>query len=268
MTASCPEAFVALGERLADVAGSIALEYFRRQVAVERKHDQSPVTVADRSAEAAMRRLVEEHYPEHGIVGEEFGAERAEADYVWVFDPIDGTKAFITGNPQFGNLIALMHEGRPILGIINMPAHGAPGLGERWVGAAGRPTRFKDARGEEESQVRPCAGLAEATFRTISPGLFARGHETQYRRLVSEVRLALYGGDCFSYGQVASGWLDLVVEAGLGVYDYLALVPVVEGAGGIMSDWQGKPLSLASDGRVIAAGDRRCHAETLALLAA
>ncbi len=262
MALPCPDEFLALAERLAEAAAGVALTHFRRGVAVENKADQSPVTLADRGAEAAMRALVAETYPQHGIVGEEYGAERAEAEYVWVFDPIDGTKAFITGNPQFGNLIALMRDGVPILGIINMPAQN-----ERWIGAMGHPTRFRDARGEEVCRVRPCASLAEATFRTISPALFDGGNEHLHGAIKSGVRLALYGGDCFSYGQVASGWIDLVVEAGLGVYDYLALVPVVEGAGGIMSDWQGKALSLQSDGRVVACGDRRCHAETLALLA-
>lgn len=262
MALPCPEEFLTLGQRLADAAADVALEHFRRGVTIENKADQSPVTLADRGAEAAMRKLVARHFPTHGIVGEEYGAERADADYVWVFDPIDGTKAFITGNPQFGNLIALMREGVPILGIINMPAQR-----ERWVGALGHPTRFSDARGSEVCRVRPCPALSEATFRTISPSLFDGGNEHLHAALRKRVRLALYGGDCFSYGQVASGWIDLVVEAGLGVYDYLALVPVVEGAGGVMSDWQGRPLSLESDGRVIAAGDRRCHAETLALLA-
>lgn len=259
----CPEAFIALAGRLADTAGAVSLEWFRRAFEIESKADLSPVTIADRNAEAALRKLVGEVYPEHGVVGEEYGADRPDAEYVWVFDPIDGTKAFVTGNPQYGNLIALLHRGEPLLGVINMPAQG-----DRWIGARGWPTTFTDARGTLECRVRPCPSLEGAVFRTISPQLFAGPLEAPYRTLVGRVRQALYGGDCFSYGQVASGWLDLVVEANLGVYDYLPLVPVIEGAGGLMTDWRGRPLSLASDGRVVAAGDPACHAEALQLLAA
>jgi len=257
-----PTEFIAFAHSLADRAGEIALAAFRQGLSVERKADRTPVTEADRGAEAALRQMVEAAYPAHGIVGEEYGSDRPEADYVWVFDPIDGTKAFITGNPQFGNLIALMHEGKPVLGAINMPAQG-----DRWLGAIGHPTTFRDRRGEELCRTRPCPALSEATFRTISPALF-RGREELHRRIVESVQLALYGGDCFSYGQVASGWLDLVIEAGLGVYDYLALVPVVEGAGGLMCDWQGNRLGLQSDGRVLCLGDPALGDEVLELLAA
>ncbi len=261
MPGPCPPAFIALAEQLADAAGRVSLEYFRRTLAVESKQDASPVTVADRTAEQTLRDMVAQAFPDHGIVGEEFGSERADAEYVWVFDPIDGTKAFITGNPQFGNLIALMRDNQPILGVINMPAQG-----DRWVGALGHPTTFSDARGRHACHVRPCASMAEGIFRTISPQLF-KGREALHQTIQDRMHLALYGGDCFSYGQVASGWVDLVIEAGLGVYDYMALVPVVQGAGGVMSDWQGRPLGLGSDGRVVAAGDRRVQAEALALLA-
>jgi len=259
--ATCPEAFVAFAGQLADAAGRVSMEYFRQALEIEDKHDASPVTIADRTAEARLREMVAKAYPAHGIVGEEFGSERADAEYVWVFDPIDGTKAFITGNPQFGNLVALMRDNQPILGVINMPAQG-----DRWVGALGHPTTFRDARGTRVCRVRPCDSMGAAAFRTISPGLF-KGREQLHSAISDRVRLALYGGDCFSYGQVASGWLDLVIEASLGVYDYLALVPVVEGAGGIMSDWQGRRLGLGSDGCVIAAGDARVQAEALELLA-
>ena len=262
MPAACPGEFLAFAHRLADRAGEISLGAFRQGLSVERKADRTPVTEADRGAEAALRQMVNAAYPAHGIVGEEYGSERADAEFVWVFDPIDGTKAFITGNPQFGNLIALMQDGRPVLGVINMPA-----MGDRWLGAQGHPTTFRDRLGERVCRTRSCASLAEATFKTISPSMF-RGREELHRRLTDSVQLALYGGDCFSYGQVAAGWVDLVIEAGLGVYDYLALVPVVEGAGGLMCDWQGNRLSLKSDGRVICLGDPGLGDEVLELLAA
>ena len=161
---SCPEAFVALAERLAEAAGSVALSHFRCPLEIERKDDESPVTVADREAEAAMRALIAESFPDHGVVGEEQAASRPEAEYVWVLDPIDGTKRFISGHVQFGALIALLHQGAPILGVIDMPA-----MGERWIGAAGRPTSHRDRDGTREARVRPCADLAEATLFATTP---------------------------------------------------------------------------------------------------
>jgi inositol-phosphate phosphatase/L-galactose 1-phosphate phosphatase/histidinol-phosphatase len=262
LPAALPGEFLAFAHSLADKAGAISLAAFRQGLSVERKADRTPVTEADRGAEAALRQMVEAAYPAHGIVGEEYGSERSDAEFVWVFDPIDGTKAFITGNPQFGNLIALMQDGRPVLGVINMPAQG-----DRWLGALGHPTTFRDRHGEQPCRTRACPTLAEATFRTGSPAMFDGGREDLHRRLAGAVQLALYSGDCFSYGQVASGWLDLVVEAGLGVYDYLALVPVVEGAGGLMCDWQGNRLGLKSDGRVVCLGDPSLGDEVLELLA-
>ncbi len=260
MTEPCPSEFITFAHRLADRAGEISLEHFRIPLMVERKGDLSPVTVADRGAEEALRQLVADHYPEHGVVGEEFGPHQAEAEFVWVFDPIDGTRAFTSGNPQFGNLVALLHGGRPILGVINMPAQN-----ERWIGAAGRGTRHRDDRGERQVRTRACSALDQAIFRTQV--LMLKEPEV-FQRVRSQVGDTYFGGDCFAFGQVASGWLDLVVDADLGTYDFLPLVSVVEEAGGLMSDWQGAPLSLKSDGRVVAAGDSALHTRTLEVLAA
>jgi len=258
VAAGIPE-FLALATALAEESGAIVTRYFRRALAVEDKADLSPVTVADREAEAAMRRRIKAAFPGHGIVGEEHGAERADADYVWVLDPIDGTKSFITGKPLFGTLIALLHEGRAILGVIDHPA-----LGERWTGAAGTPTRHNG----KAVRTRPCAALVGAAVYSTSPFMFAQAADAAaYERLRQGVKLALFGADCYAYGLVASGFADLVVEASLKPYDYCAVIPVVEGAGGVISDWQGRPLGLGSDGRVLAAGDGRAHAEALALLA-
>ena len=252
---------IAFAGRLADKAGAVALRYFRQSFDIDDKADSSPVTIADRTAEAEMRQAIGAAFPHHGIYGEEFGVERADAEYVWVLDPIDGTKAFITGNPQFGNLIALLHHGRPVVGVINMPAQR-----ERWVGAAGHGARFFDYRGQESAQVRACPDLGKATLRSTSLDMFTGESSTAFQRLRSLVNRTLYGGDCFSYGQLASGWLDLVIEANLQPYDYLPLAAVIEGAGGIITDWSGAPLTLKSDGRVLAAGDRRCHKSAQALL--
>ena len=258
--APCPESFVAFGERLAEAARAVIRPLFRTPVAVDVKPDRSPVTRADREAEAAMRGLIAATYPEHGMVGEEQGHDRPEASYVWVLDPVDGTKRFITANPLFGTLIALLRDGRPVLGIIDMPM-----LDERWIGAAGRPTVRRSAAGRAESRVRACPALDQATLSASSPHMF-EDHFAAFERVRVAAGMPLYGGDCYNYGLLADGFADLVIEATMGPHDFLPLVPVVEGAGGVMTDWQGRPLGLESDGRVIAAGDRRVYGEALALL--
>ncbi len=261
-TAPCAGAFIELAERLADRVRIIVTGYFRTGFEVVEKADLTPVTVADREAEAAMRAAICEAFPEHGIVGEEFGAERAEAEHVWVLDPVDGTKRFVTGNPQFGTLIALLRGGRPILGVIDMPC-----LEERWVGAAGRPTIHRDRAGSREVRVRPCAALSAAALYATSPQMFEGPDFDAFERLRRALRMTLYGGECYAYGLLASGFVDLVVEADMAPYDYLPLVAVVEGAGGRITDWRGRPLGLQSDGRVLAAGDPGLHQAAQRLLA-
>jgi len=258
MAAAGIDDFLRLAARLAEESGAIVLRHFRRALAVDDKADLSPVTAADRDAEAAMRRRIEEHFPDHGVIGEEHGASNAEAPYVWVLDPIDGTKSFIAGKPLFGTLIALLHEGRPILGIINHPA-----LGERWTGAAGKATLFNGA----PVRTRACGELAKAIVFSTSPYMFASPRDkAAYERLRTSAKLALFGTDCYGYGLVASGFADLVIESGLKPYDYCALIPVLEGAGGVITDWRGCALGLHSDGRVLAAGDARAHAQALGLI--
>jgi histidinol-phosphatase len=238
---------LALAEALADAARAVIRRYFRQKIAVDDKGDLTPVTIADREAEAAMRRLIEAQFPDHGILGEEHGAVRRDAEYVWVLDPIDGTKSFISGIPLFGTLIALTYRGRPILGVIDQAI-----LEERWVGAVGRPTVLNGST----IHARGCAGLDRATlFSTAPEAMFQGGDLVGYRRLADAVKLVRMGADCYAYAQLASGFIDLVVEAGLKPYDYCALVPVIEGAGGVITDWQGGVLDLAAEGRVIACGD-------------
>jgi inositol-phosphate phosphatase / L-galactose 1-phosphate phosphatase / histidinol-phosphatase len=251
--------FLALAGELADAAGAAIRPYFRQPLTVDDKPDLSPVTIADRAAEAAMRRLIAARFPQHGIIGEEYGSERADADFVWVLDPIDGTKSFISGVPLFGTLIALAHQGRPILGIIDQPI-----LRERWVGAQGRPTTLDGAT----IRCRACPSLAAATIFSTSPDMFRGADAAAHARLAAAAKLVRFGADCYAYGLLALGCIDLVVEASLKPYDFSAMVPIVEGAGGIATDWQGAPLSLASDGRVAVAGDPAAHRQALALLAA
>lgn len=257
----CPDTFIVLAERLAEAARTVVRPYFRQPIDVAQKADQSPVTIADREAEAAMRALIAEAYPAHGMIGEEHGAERSNAEYVWILDPIDGTKRFISGHPQFGTLIGLLRDGEPILGVIDMPM-----MDERWIGAAGRPTAHHAGGHTQAVRVRPCAQVEQAVLYATSPHMFAGDDFPAFERVRRRAKQPMYGGECYAYGLLAAGHVDVVIEATMGVYDYLPLVPVVTGAGGVITDWRGAPLDLGSDGRVIAAGDRRCHAAAIALL--
>jgi inositol-phosphate phosphatase / L-galactose 1-phosphate phosphatase / histidinol-phosphatase len=250
---------MALATDLADAAGTAIRPYFRQKLAVHDKSDLSPVTIADREAEAAMRRLIADRFPDHGIIGEEFGRERENAEFVWVLDPIDGTKSFISGVPLFGTLIALARNGHPILGIIDQPISR-----ERWIGAAGRPTLFNGA----PAWVRPCTSLAAATLFATSPDMFVGAEKAAFGRIAEAAKLVRFGADCYAYGLLALGFVDLVIEASLKPYDFSAMLPIVEGAGGIASDWRGAKLSVESDGRVVVAGDRRTHEAVLRLLTA
>lgn len=246
MPDSCPPEFTALANRLADAAGAVVRRYFRTAVAAEEKDDETPVTVADREAETAMRSLIAETFPGHGIVGEEHGHSNADAEFTWVLDPIDGTKSFLTGKPIFGTLIGLARHGRPILGVIDQAI-----LGERWLGAAGRPTTFNGAA----ARTRSCARLDSAILATTGPDDLRGQSAVGFERLHGRVKRTLYGGDCYNYALLASGFIDVVAEAGLKAHDFCALAPVVEGAGGMMTDWSGRPLTIQSDGAVLAAGD-------------
>ncbi len=246
MDAAVSASHIALAHTLADAAGAVARRYFRQKIAVVDKPDLTPVTIADREAEAAMRRLIEAALPDHGIIGEEHGRTRADAEYVWVLDPIDGTKSFISGIPLFGTLIALTHRGRPVLGVIDQPV-----LRERWIGVAGEATTLNGA----PVRCRPAAALDRATLYSTSPDMFTGADAARFARLKGAVKLARYGADCYAYAQLASGFIDLVVERDLKPYDYCAVVPVIAGAGGVTSDWEGRPLDVGSDGRVIACGD-------------
>jgi inositol-phosphate phosphatase / L-galactose 1-phosphate phosphatase / histidinol-phosphatase len=249
VTAPVDAAHLVFADRLAEAAGAVSRRYFRQNLAVDDKADTSPVTIADREAEAAMRALIAEHFPDHGILGEEHGADRTDAD---------GTKSFISGVPLFGTLIALLHQGRPVLGVIDQPISR-----ERWRGLAGQVSTFNGT----PIRARSCGALAAATLFGGAPDQFRGKDEEAMARLVASVKLTRYNGDCYAYGLVASGFIDCVVEAGLKPYDFCAILPVIEGAGGMMTDWDGSPLGLASDGRVIAAGDRRLHELVRARLA-
>jgi inositol-phosphate phosphatase/L-galactose 1-phosphate phosphatase/histidinol-phosphatase len=252
-----PTDFIALAHALADAARPLIRHYFRTPVAIDDQSVYSPVTIADRECERAMRALLALHMPEHGIIGEEWGPEREDSEWVWILDPIDGTKAFITGKPCFGTLIALAHRGRPVLGIIDQAI-----TEERWIGGNGLPTTLNG----RSVKVRPCPDLAHAYAYTTGPEHFCDQTRPAWDRIAGQVKLARYGADCYAYALLATGFVDLVVEAGLKPYDFSALIPVIENAGGIITDWQGQTLTTASEGRVVAAGDARVHAQALGVL--
>jgi len=248
-----------LAGRLADAAGEVIRRYFRTgAVEVIDKADDSPVTIADREAEGVMRGLIGAAFPDHGIFGEEYGVERPDAEFVWVLDPIDGTKSFISGVPLFGTLIALLHQGRPVLGILDQPISR-----ERWVGIEGRPTTLNGT----PISTRSCAAIAQATVFSTAPDMFHGADIAAFGRVSAAAKLTRFGSDCYAYGLLAAGFIDVVVEASLKPYDYCAHVPIITGAGGSLTDWQGQPLGLASDGRIIACGDRHLAESVRALLA-
>ncbi len=243
---------------LADASGEILRAGFKTNFNIEQKEDSSPVTQIDIEVERRIRSLIEAEFPEHGIVGEEFGNIREKSHYQWVIDPIDGTKSFIAGNTTFTTLIALLHDGKPIIGIIDQPI-----LRERWAAISGQKTLFNNT---------PLPILANKTtlkaakISTTSIGYFTPEQEKKFIGLRAIAANTSIGGDAYAYGLLASGKMGIVVDAGMKPYDYCALTPIIEGVGGIISDWQGKPLTLDSDGSVIACASKELFEEALLIL--
>jgi myo-inositol-1(or 4)-monophosphatase len=253
--------FAAFVDRLADASGDAILPFFRTSLAVEDKSRGGrfdPVTAADRAAEDAMRTLIRRTFPEHGVIGEEFGSERTDAEYVWVLDPIDGTKSFISGMPAWGTLIGLTRGGEPVYGMMHQPF-----TRERFTGDGGA-ARYRGPTGERALHVRPCGGLAEALLFTTSPLLMNEKDRGMFGRVESKVRLSRYGGDCYAYCMLAAGHIDLVIETELKAHDVLPLIPIITGAGGVITSWDGGPAD--GGGRVVVAGDRRVHEAALKML--
>ena len=253
--------FAAFVDQLASVSGETILPFFRTALSIKNKSIAGgfdPVTAADRAAEVAMRTLIKKSFPAHGIVGEELGTERAEAEYVWVLDPIDGTKSFICGLPAWGTLIALTRRGEPIYGMMHQPF-----TREHFTGD-GSAARYRGPAGDRTLRVRPCAALREAVLLTTSPLLMRDADRLCFQRVEQAARLSRYGGDCYAYCMLAAGHIDLVIETELKPYDILALIPIVEGAGGVVTTWDNGPAT--DGGRIIAAGDKRVHAEAMRVL--
>jgi len=234
------------------------LHHFRSGFNVEQKSDESPVTIADRETEAALRAAIAKRFPEHGILGEEYGSENLDRDVIWVIDPIDGTKSFISGSPLFGMLVAVLKGGQPVAGIIRMPALGECYAGSLETGSDRDGTPLACRKGVALDQAFLCINEANSIL-VDEPEIFAR--------LMASGRYQRFTYDCFPYAQLASGQVDAVVDTNLQPYDYLPVVPVVEGAGGIITDWQGRALTLESDGRVVASASPEIHRELLKVLA-
>ena len=251
------DADIALAHRLAEAAGDVIRPHFRSGLAIETKGDASPVTAADRAAEAAMRAILAVERPSDGIIGEEYGEERPSSSRLWVLDPIDGTRSFVAGRATFGTLIALLEDGVPVLGVIDQCI-----ARDRWIGTpAGTTLNGRVAR------TRHRAALAGAHLATSSPHYFGAADFAAFERVRAGAFDTLYGGDCHNYALLGSGHLDVVIESGLKIYDWAALVPVVAGAGGAMTDWTGAPLVRGSDGRVVATGNPALLGDVLATLA-
>jgi myo-inositol-1(or 4)-monophosphatase len=255
---------LATAHKLADASGPVILKHFRKPIAVDNKAAGSrfdPVTEADRAAERAIRKELAVLHPDHGILGEEMGHAAGASPYTWVIDPIDGTRAFITGMPLWGTLIGVTHAGGAAFGLMDQPY-----TGERvWSGEDAAFWRGPDGRARRV-RTAACPSLAEARLTTTSPDLFAEGPEqAAFARLKARARLTRFGGDCYAYCLLAAGHIDIVVEAGLKAYDIVALVPIIEQAGGVVTTWDGgRP---EAGGRIVACGDRRLHAAALEVLA-
>lgn len=242
----------------ADAARKITLKYFRQPLDIIQKSDDSPVTIADKEAEKCIHEILNDAFPDYGFYGEETGQKNTDNTWTWVVDPIDGTASFSTGKPTFGTLISLCYEGKPILGIIDHAA-----LNDRWIGAQGKPTIYN---GTVVTTNNEKVLLADATIYTTTPKMFTDESLVLFQAVENQCKYSIYGADCMAYGLLASGLTELVMEADLKPYDYMALVPIIEGAGGVITDWHGKEISLDTDDQILAAANTKLHQAVLTVI--
>ncbi|WP_457585088.1 inositol monophosphatase family protein [Ensifer canadensis] len=255
---TCPPAFLALAHAMADAAADVIRPHFRQRLAIDAKADASPVTIADRDAESAMRQMIEAHFPDHGIRGEEFGACRKDAEWIWVLDPIDGTKSFVSGSLAFGTQIALLYCGRPVLGMINQPI-----TGERWLGLPGTSATLNGDPIRTSDRV----AIGQAILYTSALEQFDRERHSQFAELAANVHFTRFSHDCYAAGLLAFGSVDLLVESNVFDYDILPQMPIVLGAGGIVTDWEGRPLADAPRyDTVLMAANEKIHRAALKAL--
>ncbi len=249
--------FVSFANTLADKSAEVIMHYFRRQFNIETKEDNTPVTIADKKSEEKIRELIEQTYPSHGIVGEEYEEVNFDSEFTWVIDPIDGTQSFIAGHKDFGTLIALLQNNKPILGIINCPAHQ-----ERWIGIHNEPTTLNGIVVSTSSIQKIKDGYAFTSGLYFKDDKFKKGFD----KIIQRAKYYRFGGDCYMYGMLASGLIDVVIEDTLKIYDYMALIPVIEGAGGVVSDKNNKAITLESDGSFVATANTTLHKEVAEIL--
>lgn len=254
MIASC----AAFAAELADCARYLLVEFEQAPMNVELKTDRSFVTEMDARIETKLRAMISARWPEHGIIGEEEKWHAPDAEWVWVLDPIDGTAAFIAGLPVYGTLIALAFRGVPVIGIIDIPK-----LDLRWTGIAGLSTTVNDT----PCKVQAPASLSAAILSTSNPDFYSESESLALHTMRDATLWRIYGGAALSYGRLAEGRLHMSMDSGLQIYDFAPFRPIIEGAGGIITDWNGKPITLASGPRILAAADTKQHQEALSLIA-
>ena len=249
---------VSFANHLSDESAKVIKQYFRQSIEKENKEDESPVTIADKKTELKIRDLIMDKYPDHGILGEEFEGKDIESEYLWVIDPIDGTRSFIAGHKDFGTLIALLHNKKPIIGIINCPMHE-----ERWLGIDGKQTTMNGQKiNTSNKQTVEESYLSSTGLYMFENDDFKRGFE----KIIDKTRYHRFGGDCYNYGMVASGYIDIVIENTLKVHDYMALIPVIEGAGGKITDKFGKIINFDSDGSVVVSSNEKLHMQLIDII--
>lgn len=252
--------FFKFAHYLADQTEPVLQAYFRESLEVEDKSDESPVTKADKEVEQILRRLIQKDFPTHGILGEEFSASHRESEYQWVIDPIDGTRSFITGRPLFGTLIALFKDGEPIIGIINQPI-----TRERWSAEKDMKTLFTSTFGGHVG-TRKDISLNNAEIACTSPDMLRLAPTQNWINVKRAAKRMSWGGDCYNYGLLAIGGIDLIIECDMKPWDWGALIPIIQGAGGIITQWDGTPLSLNGDGTVLASSCKKNHRQAVEIL--
>ncbi|PPR50940.1 MAG: Histidinol-phosphatase [Alphaproteobacteria bacterium MarineAlpha5_Bin5] len=249
--------YVEFANKLADEASKISMQYFRTKLSIDQKNDMSPVTIADQNTEIKIREMINNKYPNHGILGEEFEAIKPDSEFVWVIDPIDGTRSFIAGHKDFGNLIALTQNNNPILGIINCPAHQ-----ERWVGIINKETTMNN----NVVKTSNTSLINESHFCTSGLYLEDEHFKKSCDKIINKTKYYRLGGDCYMYGMVASGLIEIVLEDTLKTHDYMALIPVIEGAGGVVTDKYGNPVTINSEGSIVASANKSLHNQIINII--
>ena len=248
---------ISFANHLADESAKIIKQYFRKSFKVENKEDESPVTVADKKTELKIRELIENKYPNHGILGEEFEKKDTKSEYLWVIDPIDGTRSFVAGHKDFGTLIALLHNNKPIIGIINCPMHE-----ERWVGIENKKTTLNGSEVFTSN-----INALDQSYVCTSGLYFNNDHFRKgFKKIIEQSNYHRFGGDCYMYGMLASGLIEVVIEDTLKVHDYMALIPVIEGSGGKISDKYGNPIDLNSEGSVVVSANEKLHKQLIGII--